>query len=154
MKSHFLFFGILSLIFFTSCKDLETAPINGTKDIITVSVSPSTLNIPVQYYISWRLTAILKVNDIQQDSFKVVWSSNNPRIAIVDGTGLVTAIGAGNTSIIGVVNGKDSVKCEVKVTDENDYKYRVILKNKGTSGYSINRPEEFLSTKAIRVYMH
>lgn len=151
MKSHFLFLGTISLLlfFFTSCKDQEITPKNETKDKTTVSVFPASLNIPVQYIISWRLTVIVKVNDIQQDSFKVAWSSNNSRIAIVDGTGLVTAIGAGSTSIIGIVNGKDSVKCEVNVTDENDYKYRVILKNKGTSGYSINRPEEFLSSKAI-----
>lgn len=147
MKLYFSFYAtICVLIFlFTSCKDTEIIP----KDETIVSVYPESLNISNHFWESYKLTVTIKVNDIRQDSFNVVWSSTNSKIATVTNTGTVQAIAAGNASIIGIVNGKDTVKCRVQITDENDYKFRVILKDKGISNYSINNPEDFLSPKAI-----
>jgi len=151
MKFYLSFWGTIGLLFFlfTSCKDPEIVPVDETKDITIFSVFPASLNIDRHFWESWQLTVSVKVNDVALDSFNVAWSSTNPKIATVTEKGVVQAMAAGNTTIIGIVNGKDSVKCEVNVTDDNDYKFRVILKDKGISGYSINRPEEFLSHKAI-----
>lgn len=145
MKLYFSFCATIGLLFFlfTSCKDAEIIP----KDVKIVSVYPEYITTHPRD--AQRLTVSVKVNNVPQDSFKVNWSSTNPKIATVNEIGIVTFIAAGNASIIGIVNEKDTVKCEVQVTDENDYKFRVILKDKGISSYSINNPGDFLSPKAI-----
>lgn len=139
----------LSFFLFVSCKDSEIELKNETKDITIVSVYPSSLNIENHVWESWKLTVSVKVNNIPLDSFNVAWSSTNPKIATVTEAGIVQALAAGYTSVIGIVNEKDTVRCEINVTDKNDYKFRIYLKDKGISGYSINRPEKFLSPKAI-----
>jgi len=145
MKLKFSFCTTICVLFFlfTSCKDPEINHANVT----IVSVYPEYLSLRPRY--GERLTVKVNVNNIPQDSFKVSWSSTNPKIASVNAIGEVYGIAAGNANIIGLVNEKDTVKCEVQVTDENDYKFRVILKDKGISDYSIINPGDFLSSKAI-----
>ncbi len=52
------------------------------------------------------------------DGSKVTWGSSNTSVATVDENGLVTAIGAGETSIFAITTNQISVACKVKVVDE------------------------------------
>ncbi|WP_316845811.1 S8 family peptidase [Pedobacter psychrodurus] len=83
-------------------------------------------------------------------SDSVVFRVENPRIARVDSLGVVWPEGAGTTYVVATLwNGKATAKCKVAVTDANEYKFRLILKDKGVSDYPIGQPLKFLSAKAI-----
>ena len=111
-----------------------------------ITITPDSLTIPKSDILWWKLKA--KVDNSDSDS--IIWSSENTRIATVNENGYVTGINAGVTEIVAaLINGKASAKCKVRVTDNNDYKFRLILKDKGTTSFSVNKPEEFLSSKSI-----
>lgn len=134
----------LLIIFSTACKKSSISP----EKEATIKIDPSSLNIVKNVMIGYLLT--VEVDNSNLSSVEVKWSSNNTRIASVNDAGYVTGRGAGETDIIAtLVNGKGVAKCKVTVYDENDYKFRLILKDKGTSAFSVNRPEEFLSSRAI-----
>lgn len=62
----------------------------------------------------------------------------------------VVTKGAGTTYVFAkLLNGKGEAKCKVIVTDGNDYKFTLILTDKGKSDFSIGNPQAFLSQKAI-----
>lgn len=137
-------FSVICLVVFllAACDHsaLETEP--------KIAIKPDSLVIEKVLWLSWILT--VTADDVELDSTEVNWKSNNPRVATVNGKGYVTAVGAGKTEIIAtLVNGKGSATCKVTVFDTNDYKFRLVLKDKGTSDFSFERPEEFLSSKAI-----
>lgn len=136
----FTLFLFSCVLFLSECKQPDVV-LNET-----ITITPDSLTIPIRDFISYRLNAT--VTNSVSDS--VVWSSENPRIATVNEKGYVTAINKGVTEIVAtLVNGKATGKCKVTVLDNNDYKFRLILKDKGTSGFSVNKPEEFLSLKSI-----
>lgn len=136
----FLISFLACTLFLTSCSEPEIV-LNET-----VTITPDSLTIPKVMFIMWRL----HVNITDSDCDSVKWSTENPRVATVDERGYVTPINKGITYIVAtLVNGKASAKCKVTVNDENDYKFRLTLKDKGTTGFSVNRPEEFLSSKSI-----
>ena len=141
MKLNFFTLFLFSCVLFLSeCKEPDVV----LKE--TITITPDSLTIPIRDFISYRLNAT--VTNSVSDS--VVWSSENPRIATVNEKGYVTAINKGVTEIVAtLVSGKATGKCKVTVLDNNDYKFRLILKDKGTSGFSVNKPEEFLSLKSI-----
>jgi hypothetical protein len=113
-----------------------------------ITTDPSSLNIPKNVMIGHRV--MVKRENAYLQSAEVKWSSNDTKVATVSDAGFVTGRGAGETDIIAtLLNGKGVAKCKVTVFDENDYKFRLVLKDKGTSVFSLNRPEEFLSPKAI-----
>ncbi len=138
--SYFTLFLLGCILFLTECKE---------SDIIlneTITITPDSLTIPKSDILWWPLNA--KIDNSNSDS--VIWTSENTRIATVSKYGYVTGVNAGVTEIIAtLVNGKTSAKCKVIVTDNNDYKFRLVLKDKGTTGFSVNKPEEFLSLKSI-----
>jgi len=97
-----------------------------------------------------RLSVILD-NFPEGTSDMVEWSVANPRIAEVTTEGIVWPKGAGITYVYAkLLNGKGETKCKVIVTDGNDYKFRLVLTDKGKSDFSIGNPEAFLSAKAIQ----
>lgn len=128
------------ILFLTECKESEII----LKE--TITITPDSLTIAKAEFISWRLKAT--VSNSVSDS--IVWSSENPRIATVNEKGYVKGINAGITNIVATLtNRKAFAKCKVTVKDNNDFKFRLILRDKGTSGFSVNKPEEFLSSKSI-----
>ncbi|WP_082035768.1 S8 family serine peptidase [Pedobacter lusitanus] len=131
-------------LYFSACKKSE---LPSTPSII---IDPSFVQLKRDHpELGARLT--VNIQNIQSgESKEVVWSSENIRIATVKPDGTVWAAGAGETYIVAtMVGGKGTAKCKVVVTDANDYKYRLVLKDKGLSNFSVNRPQEFLSVKAI-----
>ena len=138
--SFFTLFFLGCVLFLTECKEPNII----LKEPITIT--PDSLTIPKSDILWWKLKA--KVDNSDSDS--IIWSSENTRIATVNENGYVTGINAGVTEIVAaLINGKASAKCKVRVTDNNDYKFRLILKDKGTTSFSVNKPEEFLSSKSI-----
>jgi len=145
------FYYLVSILFlFTACKK----PSDPVKPSV-VTIDPSTLNITKAPFISYWLN--VKLNGVLVDTTGIRFTSADTRIATVNGKGLVTPLAAGETTVTAtLLNGKGSAVCKVTVTDANAYKFRITLKDKGTSGFSINNPSQFLSTKAIarRQKMH
>lgn len=141
MKLNYLTLLLLGcVLFLTQCKEPEII----LKE--TITIIPDSLTIPKAIYYSW----ILKATVTNSDSDSIIWSSENPRIAIVNEKGYVTPLNKGITQIVATLaSGKATAKCKVTVTDDNDYKFRLVLKDKGTSIFSVNKPEEFLSLKSI-----
>ncbi|WP_316743368.1 S8 family serine peptidase [Pedobacter antarcticus] len=96
-----------------------------------------------------RLSVILE-NFPEGSSDAVEWRVENPRIAEVTAEGIVWPKGAGITYVFAkLVNGKEEAKSKIIVTDGNDYKFRLVLTDKGKSDFSIGNPNAFLSQKAI-----
>ncbi|PTR01030.1 subtilisin family serine protease [Mucilaginibacter yixingensis] len=142
MKSYtFLLLFIISTLA-VSCKKSETP-----QPPATISIDPDHLEISsVNPAYSYRV----KVSIANSTETTVTWTSEDPRIASVGTDGLIKALVAGQTNIVATLgNGIASAKCKITITDEYDYKYRITLKDKGQSDFSIARPEAFLSAKAI-----
>ncbi|HEY4325095.1 MAG TPA: S8 family serine peptidase [Mucilaginibacter sp.] len=146
MKLSTLLLSVTFIIFtLTGCKKTvapEVAP-------ASVSIDPASLNLTKGFILA-DIRQLKAIVTNASGSSDVVWSSEDSRIATVTADGRVTAVGGGETNIVAkLVNGTATAKCKVTVTDEDDYKYRLVLKDKGNSGYSINNPGDFLSAKAI-----
>ncbi|SDE80033.1 Ig-like domain (group 2) [Mucilaginibacter pineti] len=136
-------FLLLTCFFVVGCK--KTAPPEPAAQV--VSIDPSFLNVAKSLAYSYQLKATVANGS---GSNQITWSSENPRIATVTASGLVMCIAAGETNIVATLSGGTAVaKCKVTVSDGDDYKYRLVLKDKGTSAYSISSPGEFLSARAI-----
>ncbi|MEA4983422.1 MAG: Ig-like domain-containing protein, partial [Paludibacter sp.] len=123
----FLISFLACTLFLTSCNEPEIV-LNET-----VTITPDSLTIPKGDFLMWQLKATITDSDCDS----VIWSSENPRIAIVDERGYVTPKNKGITYIVAtLINGKAYAKCKVTVKDDNDYKFRLTLKDKGTTGFS------------------
>ncbi|NQX40740.1 S8 family serine peptidase [Pedobacter steynii] len=97
-----------------------------------------------------RELSVILENFPENTSAAVEWRVDNPRIAEVTTAGIVWPKGAGITYVYAkLLNGKGEAKCKIIVTDGNDYKFRLVLTDKGKSDFSIGSPETFLSRKAI-----
>ncbi|WP_172829254.1 S8 family peptidase [Mucilaginibacter mallensis] len=137
-------FLICLCFLFTACKK---SPEPAAKPSTPV-FDPSSLNISKSPITSYRLD--VKLDNILVAAADITWSSSDIRIATVNSQGFVTALAAGKTDITAtLLNGKGSAICKITVIDTNSYKFRIVLKDKGTSGFSISNPSQFLSAKAI-----
>lgn len=135
----------LFCLIFSACKKSE----NSSTSQITISIEPSVLVLAKDQFFLGNLKTNIQYAS-PEESIEVRWSSENERIASVTSDGTVYPKGAGETNIVAtLVSGKGVSKCKVTITDGNDYKYRLVLKDKGTSNFSISAPEAFLSPKAI-----
>jgi hypothetical protein len=152
LPNRLLFYFLFGTLFlFTACKKSTDEPVNPS----VVTIDPSTLNITKSLFEGYRLN--VKLNNVAVDTSDIKWISADTRIATVSGRGIVQSLAAGQTTITAaLINGKGSAVCKVTVNDTNAYKFRITLKDKGTSGFSINNPSQFLSAKAIarRQKMH
>lgn len=138
-NSSFIFF-LACTLFLTSCNEPEIV-FNDT-----VTITPDTLTVSKALFVMWQLKATIADSDCDS----VIWSSENPRIVTVDKRGYITPVNKGITYVVAtLINGRATSKCKVTVKDDNDYKFRLTLKDKGTTGFSVNKPEEFLSAKSI-----
>lgn len=136
---------LLSLLFlFTGCSKKDVQPQTGSG----ISIDPVAVTVAKNNFISNPLS--VKFNDVTVAADQITWVSNDTTIAKVFENGNVAGVIAGETDIVATLkNGKGSIKCHVTVTDKNEYKFRLVLKDKGTSDFSISAPEKFLSARAI-----
>jgi len=142
---HFFIIFFTFLLFLSACKKTEI-PI-GPAPSLHMNLD-STILANDDFW-GTRLSVVLE-NFPEGTSDSVVWRVENPRIAEVTTEGIVWPKGAGITYVFAkLLNGKGEAKCKVIVTDGNDYKFRLVLTDKGKSDFSIANPEAFLSQKAI-----
>ena len=90
----------LSLVLTPLTGDL---PINATLGYYIVTVTPPSPSLSVNG--TAQLTATIKDSNGNPTTGVVAWATHNPGVAIVDGSGLVTATGAGTTTISAVYKG-------------------------------------------------
>ncbi|MBS7566683.1 S8 family serine peptidase [Mucilaginibacter sp. Bleaf8] len=134
-----------SLVFLSACKKNEIPK----EPVASVRMSLDSIILANDDFLGTRLSIILD-NFPEGTSNSAEWRVDNPRIAEVTAEGVVWPKGAGITYVFGkLLNGKGEAKCKIIVTDGNDYKFRLVLTDKGKSDYSIGNPEAFLSKKAI-----
>lgn len=97
----------------------------------TLSDSTLTLNAHSSGLKSKKLT--YKYSPSNSYSFKVVWTSSNPSVAKVNGSGTVTALKAGTTTITMALKGKTSIKATCKVTVVNKQAYTSVKLNQSSA---------------------
>ena len=134
-------FFFMSIITLSSCdKENDSTP--------KIVIEPSQVNIEVELYSSKTLKAIL--DDVTLAPEEVIWSSKDTSIVSVDQNGYIHAHWAGETEVVAtLINGDVSASCRITAYDKHSYKLRLNLKDKGASNFSLDRPLEFLSRKAI-----
>lgn len=143
---HLLIGFLISIAFLSACKKNEITP---EVPIPSVRMNLDSTILANDSFFGTRLSVILE-NFPEGNSSTVEWSVENSRIAEVTSEGVVWPKGAGITYVFAkLLNGKGETKCKIIVTDGNDYKFRLVLKDKGKSDFSIGNPEAFLSAKAI-----
>lgn len=96
---------------------------------------------------------IAKLNGVPVKNNEVEWNSITNLID-VDDMGMVTAVDFSefmNGFQVSAKLIKENIlaRCRVEIYVEYEYQFRLTLKDKNTSRYSINKPEEFLSNRAI-----
>jgi len=144
------FYLFCLLVLFSACKKHDEII---QPDVVTID--PPVLNVAKSTFLSYRLN--VKLNNIAVDTSGIKFTSADTHIATVNGQGLVHTVAAGETTVTAtLLNGKGSAVCKVIISDSNAYKFRITLKDKGASGFSIGNPSQFLSAKAIarRQKMH
>jgi hypothetical protein len=82
-------------------------PIEATLGSLSVTVSPSASNLLLG--LTLDLTASIKDSNGNPVAGTVAWATRDPGIAVVDGTGLVTATGVGVTTISATFGGTAGV---------------------------------------------
>ncbi len=86
----------------------------------------------------------------------VLWQSSNPKVCEVDEYGMVKAVGAGSSSIVGYsLDGKASATCKVTVKNEKfafvgDYKEKVFKDGFETGEYWDANAQEYIVTPATK----
>jgi len=145
---YFLIGFFAFFIFLSACKKTEI-PETPNVPVPSIRMNLDSTILANDSYFGTNLSIIME-NFPQGTSDAVEWRVENPRIAEVTTGGTVWPKGAGITYVFArLLNGKGEAKCKVIVTDGNDYKFRLVLKDKGKSDFSISNPEAFLSRKAI-----
>ena len=137
--------SIILCCLFVSCDKEEVEPV--IPDSI-FSISSQSIKLPFRNIFGYPITAILDNKTLDTDA--VIWSSENSKIVTIDSLGFIFTKSVGETNIVAtLVSDGRTAKCKVIVVDKNKYKFRLTLKDKGVSQYSVDRPKEFLSDKAI-----
>ncbi len=147
-----LYFLLLCFLF-NSCKKNEETVI---PEPIKIVIKPDEVYLKREMqFLGARLSTEIQ-NLPVGESDEINWTVENTRIArLTQNTETKEASvwpeGAGETyAIATLANGKATAKVKIIVTDANDYKFRLVLKDKGTSSHTLNKPETFLSEKAIQ----
>lgn len=147
LYSRYLLTGLfVSLIFLSACKKNEIPEV---VPVPSIRMNVDSTILANDGFFSARLSVVLE-NFPEGTSDTAEWRVENPRIAEVTTEGIVYPKAAGTTYVFAkLLNGMGEAKCKIIVTDGNDYKYRLVLTDKGKSDFSIGNPEAFLSKKAI-----
>lgn len=153
IRIYYFLFIISGILCVTACqknsdeKNELFVPDESVSDELTIEPESVTLAVGE----SCQLTA--KLNGVPLGGNEVRWISNSSLLS-VDGNGKVTAVSydefiSGLNVRATTQNGRLNAICKITICQSYNYKLRLVLKDKGNSGYSLNRPEEFLSVKAI-----
>ncbi|APU96274.1 S8 family serine peptidase [Sphingobacterium siyangense] len=144
---------LLLCFLFNSCKKNEETII---PEPVRIVIKPDEVYLKREIqFLGARLSTEIQ-NLPVGDSDEINWTVENTRIASLTQNpetkeASVWPEGAGETyAIATLANGKATAKVKIIVTDANDYKFRLVLKDKGTSSHTLNNPETFLSEKAIQ----
>lgn len=147
LYNHLLAGVFATLVLLSACKKAETPEVTPPTPNVHMNLDSTTLANDDFFGASLSITL---ENFPEGTSDAVEWRVENPRIAEVTTEGIVWPKGAGITYVFAkLLNGKGEAKCKVIITDGNDYKFRLVLTNKGKSDFSIGNPQAFLSAKAI-----
>ncbi|WP_336833595.1 S8 family peptidase [Sphingobacterium siyangense] len=144
---------LLLCFLFNSCKKNEETVI---PEPVKIVIKPDEVYLKREIqFLGARLSTEIQ-NLPVGDSDEINWTVENTRIASLTQNpetkeASVWPEGAGETyAIATLANGKATAKVKIIVTDANDYKFRLVLKDKGISSHTLNKPETFLSEKAIQ----
>ena len=144
IKFRLFLYAIWGVLFLMACqKDtVEEPPVSDE-----LTIEPASVVLAVGE--SFQLVA--KLNGVPLEGSRVRWESNS-NLVDVDNVGKVTAVSynefISGLQVEAVVQGLYAV-CPITVYQDYNYKFRLILKNKGSADYSLSQPEKFLSVKAI-----
>jgi hypothetical protein len=140
---HLLFGFFTSFFFLSACKKTEIpVPITSIRmNLDSIVLANDKLN--------GAFLSVIMENFPEGTKDSIEWRVDDPSIAEITSAGVVKPKGAGITYVYAKVQGKGEAKCKIIVTDANDYKFRLVLIDKGRSDFSIGNPEAFLSKKAI-----
>ena len=131
-------------ILFSSCRK-DPVKIEREQEI---EILPGVMRLSKNQTAPEKLTARLKNSPAVP--INVNWTSANPLIATIDNSGKVAAHSVGETEIKAtLIGGKGTGVMKVIVYDVSDYKFRIVLKNKGPVNYSLSRPTDFLSARTV-----
>lgn len=112
-----------------------------------MEITPSEIYVPNDKKYTKQLTATVKNAPA---GVTLTWSSANTSIANVNQQGFVAGLAPGITEITASASiGGASAKIKVVVYDTLDYKFRLVLKNKGPVPHSLNNPSAYLSARSI-----
>jgi hypothetical protein len=141
----FYFFVAFCFVIFSACRKSVQKP---AEQAAIITIDPSSMSITKNTAYSYPLT--VKENNVVVPSSAIKWSSSDTTVATINSNGYVKGVGGGQAVITATLNDrKGNVTSKITVNDNYTYKYRLILKDKGASTYSVSRPEEFLSDRAI-----
>lgn len=94
----------------------------------------------------------VKLNGVQLKGSDVSWSTNSG-VVTIDDSGMITGVYSSDNVLGLYVEARLSetvfARCKISVYKEYDYKFRLVLKDKGISDFDVTNPEKFLSEKAI-----
>ncbi len=97
-----------------------SAPLNVTSATISsISVTPATAELAQNSFVDCSAIATLSDGTTQDITANVTWSSSDPSVALVDNTGSVGAVSAGNAAIsaqFGAVTGTSTVQVNPQLT--------------------------------------
>lgn len=140
MKLFYCYWVILLVLASTACRKqpVQTADIE---------ITPSVIHVANDKKYTKQITATIKNSSTVVN---ITWTSANTSIANVNQQGFIAGLAPGTTEITATVsNGGASAKVKVVVYDTLDYKYRLVLKNRGPVQHSLNNPSAYLSARAI-----
>lgn len=144
----FLIASTMILTFNLSCKKNNPVEPEPEPEEAIIAFLPSEVTIEQDYIFGKVLTVSQDGEVLSADLFD--WSSLDERIAVVDERGVAHGIWIGETEIIAKSrDGGGEARCKVTVVDKKPYKFRITLKDKGTSAHSLQNPLSFLSQRAI-----
>ena len=141
---------IIVSLFLSACGDNnEEFEEPETPEVQLFQIEPNSIRIAK----GSTIRLIAKLNGVAVKNNEVKWSSNS-NFVTVDSTGLVTVIDSnefmyGFMVLAKLIKENISARCDIETYIKYEYQYRLTLKDKRMSRYSISKPEEFLSTKAI-----
>lgn len=141
MKPTHIFYCVLALLLFSvSCRKQRVPKVE-------MDLTPAEIHLPGDAQSTMQLSAKIKNTNTTAN---VRWTSANISVATVSQSGEVKGLTPGETDIIATaVDGVGTAKAKVIVYDTSDYKFRVVLKDKGPVQFSLNNPSAYLSARAL-----
>ena len=121
---------------------IVTAKPTATPKVIK-SIYMSTSSMSLKKGSTVQLTAIITPKELA--SSKLTWSSNNTKIATVNGSGLVTGVAVGKVTISAKTSNGLVAKCEISVTND-DVKATSISLNKTSLSLTPNEKYQLVAT--------